>query len=253
MTTRSDKGFVLHVDGIDGAGKSTVLAAARSWAEQRGLRVFDATQFSKEHGYLPTIQDIGDADVLLTAEPTHAGVGKVIREGLIVNGTTASARTTANAFALDRMILIEKTIKPFLAQRAGRLVFQDRGLFTSLAYQPLQSERFQTADPVTAEQILHMDGNQFALDHAPDAFIFLDVDAEEAARRLAGRSEKTDDAIFEEAEFQLALSKRYRDPNLFRPLADRGTTFLTLDGGKSREAVAEDMQRLLDQLIPLHG
>ena len=248
---RQDSGFMIHVDGIDGAGKSTLLEAGRAWGTNRGLKTFDAVAFSKEHGRLPQLTDIGDVDILLTAEPTHAGVGKVIRDQIVATGTVSSARTAANAFALDRLILLETTILPFLREKPDRIVFQDRGLFTSLAYQPLQSERFGNGTRITPEEILALDGNQFALENAPDVFIFLDVDATEAERRLARRTEKCDNAIFEQTQFQIDLSARYRDPNLFRPLANMGTKFITLDGGKSREDVANEMHKLLDQLISL--
>ncbi len=246
---RSDSGFVIHVDGIDGAGKSTLLEVARAWATARGKTVFDAVAFSKTHGRLPNNTDFDGEDVLLSAEPTHAGIGKVIREVIVATGTTSSARTAANAFALDRMVLLETTILPFLKGKSHRIVIQDRGLFTSLAYQPLQAERFGHGEMVTAAQILALDGNRFAIDHAPNVFVFLDVDANEAERRLANRSEK-DDAIFEETAFQRDLSARYRDPKLFQPLTDRGTTFVTLEGGRTREEVARDMHTLLDRLIP---
>ena len=246
---RTDSGFMMHVDGIDGAGKSTLLDAARTWATTRRLTVFDAVSFSKTHGRLPNIDDFYGEDVLLSAEPTHTGVGKIIREVIVATGTKSSARTAANAFALDRMVLLETTILPFLNGKPKRIVIQDRGLFTSLAYQPLQAERFGNSEIVTPEQILALDGNRFALEHAPNVFVFLDVDAKEAERRLANRAEK-DDAIFEQTQFQIDLSARYRDPKLFQPLAERGTQFVTLDGGHTREEVASDMRALLDRLIP---
>ncbi|MCI0479711.1 hypothetical protein L0Y59_04150, partial [Candidatus Uhrbacteria bacterium] len=73
----------IHIDGIDGAGKSTLLHAATDWAAAHGMRVFDAAAWSKEHGRIPTLEDVGDADMLHTAEPTHAWIGAAIREEII--------------------------------------------------------------------------------------------------------------------------------------------------------------------------
>ena len=92
----------LQIDGIDGSGKSTLLNAARAWAEERGLRVIDTVAWSKENGRHPTLEDVGDADVLLTAEPTHAGIGKEIREEIIRTNTPYNARFAAEAFSRSR-------------------------------------------------------------------------------------------------------------------------------------------------------
>lgn len=242
-------GLFIQVDGIDGAGKSTLLQAAHEWIVSRGLKPFDTVTFCKEHGRPPSIEELGTYDVLFTAEPTHAWIGRAIRDEFIRTGTGYGARIAAQAFALDRLLQITRIINPFLQHHPERIVIQDRGLISSLAYQPLQSEIEKDAEPVTVDWLLSLEGNKFGLEYRPDAFVFLDVDAAVAQQRLAGRNEKLDDVRFENPVFQAALAERYRDPHVTTPLTERGTQLLTIDGGKTKQEVAAAMQAFLQELI----
>lgn len=247
---RQDQGRLIHIDGIDGSGKSTLLNAATAWANTQGLSTFDVVAWSKREHRLPTLDDVGDADVLFTAEPTHAGIGDVIRNEIIRDGSPYDARFTAQAFALDRGVQYRRLILPFLRSRPGRWVMQDRGLSTSLAYQPLQSER-DTVDPdarVTMDWLLTLDGNRITHEDPPDVFVFVDIDPNVALARLANRTEKFDNHLYEKEDFQVALAERYRHPDIHAVLTKRGTQFIIIDGGKTREEVAQDMHTILTQL-----
>ena len=247
---RKDQGTFIQVDGIDGAGKSTLLSAACAWAEQRHMRIFDVVAWSKQEKRLPTLQEVGDADLLLTAEPSHAWIGAAIRDEIIRNGTPYHARFAAQAFALDRGVQYRRLVLPFLQSRPNRWVLQDRGLLSSLAYQPLQSQQEVATDPsqqaVTIEWLLELDGNRIALDDPPDIFVFLDVDARLAQERLAGRTAKIDDHRFDAFEFQHALASRYRDPTVSAPLTSRGTQLAIINGAQDKAEVAQAMVRLLE-------
>jgi dTMP kinase len=242
-------GLFIQVDGIDGAGKSTLLQAAHDWTVSRGLKPFDTVAFCKLQGRLPLPEDLEGADVIFTAEPTHAWVGRGIRDEFIRTGARYGARIAAQAFALDRLLQITRVIRPFLEGHPERMVIQDRGLISSLAYQPLQSEIEKESDPVTVDWLLSLDGNKVGLEHRPDAFIFLDVDPAIALQRLAGRHEKLDDVRFENPVFQAALAERYRDPNVTAPLTQRGTRIVTIDGGQTREQVAEATKAFLQEFV----
>ncbi|MEK7656094.1 MAG: hypothetical protein AAB386_05460 [Patescibacteria group bacterium] len=235
----------LQIDGIDGSGKSTLLNAARAWAEERGLRVIDTVAWSKENGRHPTLEDVGDADVLLTAEPTHAGIGKEIREEIIRTNTPYNARFAAEAFSLDREVQYTRLILPFLQARDGRIVIQDRGLLSSLAYQPLQSETDGSESRVDIPWLLSLEGNRIALSFPPDAFIFLDIDPTIAKERLANRAEKIDNHVYDASAFQIALAERYRMPEVTEPLTSRGTRLIVMDGSETREEIAEKMRQTL--------
>ncbi|MBU1348838.1 hypothetical protein KJ781_02100 [Patescibacteria group bacterium] len=238
----------IQVDGIDGAGKSTLLKAATAWAATHGLRVFDADAWSEECGRIPTLEDVGEADMLLTAEPTHAWIGAAIRQEVIRDGTPYDARFAAVAFSLDRGVQYTRLILPFLAAKPNRWVIQDRGVLSSLAYQPLQSEREGSSPPVTPEWLRSLDGNRLAIEHAPDAFVFVDVDAAIAQGRLAGRADKVDGDRFETSDFQAALAERYRDPATSVALTERGTKLIILDGKKTKDGLAADMTTLLEEM-----
>ena len=77
-------------------------------------------EWSKREKTLPSLEDAGNADVLLTAEPTHAGIGWAIRNEIIRNNTPYDAAYAAQAFALDRGVQYRRLILPFLAARPGR-------------------------------------------------------------------------------------------------------------------------------------
>jgi thymidylate kinase len=242
------RGLFIQVDGIDGAGKSTLIHAALDWVRARNRIVFDVIEWSKTHQCLPRLEDVQDAHVLLTAEPTHAWIGRAIRDEIIAIGTAYGSRSAAQAFALDRLVQYTRLIRPFLDGHPDRMVIQDRGLISSLAYQPLQSEIEQDADRVTIPWLLRLDGNQVALDIPPDAFVFLDVNPSVAEQRLTGREEKLDRVRFENPLFQTVLAKRYHLPEVTMPFTERGTRVIVIDGNNDKSAVAHAMTALLERL-----
>ncbi len=243
-------GFFIQIDGIDGSGKSTLLAAATSWVEARGLKLFDVVAWSKEHGRIPAPEDVGNADVLLTAEPTHAGIGAVIREEIIKKDAPYNARFAAEAFALDRGVQYTRLILPFLHAQPHRWVIQDRGVLSSIAYQPLQSawEHADDARAVTIDWIRELEGNRIALENPPDVFILLDIDPAIAEQRLAARDDKQDDARYEEKDFQIALAERYRMTATTSPLTSQGTRIILLNGADTKEHIGLKMHQLLTEL-----
>lgn len=245
---RPDKGIYIQIDGIDGSGKSTLFQAAREWFGERLLSIFDTVEFSKQEHRLPTLDEIGNADVLFTSEPTHAWIGKAIREEIIRTGTPYNARFAAEAYALDRAVQINRIAKPFLEAKPGRWIIQDRGLISTLAYQPLQSRMEQDPKPIDIEWLISLQGNRIALDFTPDHFILLDLDADIARSRLDARNEKQDDARFEQIEFQRALSERYRQKEVTEPFEQRGTELHRIDGWLPKDEVAQQMIKTLQQI-----
>jgi len=100
-------GFLLAIEGIDGAGKSLQARAVARALEDRGL------------------------DVVLTREPTSGPWGRRLRESA-AKGRLAPA-DELQAFIEDRKQHVAELIRPSL--EAGRIVITDRYYFSTVAYQ----------------------------------------------------------------------------------------------------------------------
>lgn len=104
------RGRFISLEGGEGAGKSTQLAALAGELRRRGL------------------------DVLVTREPGGSDGGEKIRE-LLLNGPEEqwSSRAEALLFAAARADHVDKVIRPAIEN--GQWVLSDRFLDSSLAYQ----------------------------------------------------------------------------------------------------------------------
>ena len=236
----TDQGRLVVIDAIDGAGKSTVIRAMTDWLAQKNLAVFDLLAYQKEHHRLPDVESAEEsalhaADVLISAEPTYSWIGAAIREEIIKvhSGYSYHGKAAAEAFALDRQVLFTRVILPFLSAKPNRWVIQDRGLISSLAYQPLQDER------VTLDWLLSLEGNRAELARPPELLLLLRLAPEEAMTRLSNRKEKVDGDIYETASFQEKLALRYRDPAVLAPYRDAGTRIIEIDASGSPEDVGK--------------
>ncbi len=239
------RGTFIAIDGIDGAGKSTVFSACREWAEAKGHRYFDVVEFTKRERRLPLVEELGDATAIHTAEPTYAWIGAAIREEIIAKHDTEQAQRsysgseTADAFALDRLVLYRRLIMPFLADHPERLVLHDRGLASTLAYQPLQ-------DPtLTTEDVLRRPGNAQAIAFPPTLLVLIRVSADVARERISARTDKQDNDVFDAEEFQRRLAERFVSDDVLGPFRRAGTIIEEIDGNADRETVAQSVQSLL--------
>jgi dTMP kinase len=206
------KGILVMVDGIDGSGKAAIIKSLTDWAEAKKLKILDLKDYCKTKRTFPEPEEISKYDCLISAEPTYSMVGQAIREEIIRdNNRPYSAWTTAEAFSLDREILYRRVIIPALEQ--GKIIFQERGVTTSIVYQPVQKE------PLELEKILNLSGNKLALEYRPDLIIIALVDPKEAVRRLAERDKK-DNVIFEKLPFLEKITERFSAP-WFRELMEK--------------------------------
>ena len=103
------RGRLITIEGIDGAGKTTLAAG-----------LLDAL----------TARDI---DIGLLREPGGVAAAERIRELVIDADLHVTARAEALLYAAARAQLVEETIEPQLA--AGRWLLLDRFIDSSLAYQ----------------------------------------------------------------------------------------------------------------------
>lgn len=225
----------LMVDGLDGSGKGVVIDGLKGWADDRDLKIIDLRKWWKENEGFP---DIKGYDVVISCEPTFTGIGKKIRENLIRKGSAASPEEIAKAYSDDRKALYENVIVPAL--EAGKIVLQERGVITSLVYQPLMSSR------MSVEDIKKLEGNSYCLKYPPALLIITRVDPKVAMDRL-GRREKKDDAMFEELKFQQEISKVYHSEWLKKVFTDLGTTVIYLD--TNPPATEEDTMRSAIELF----
>jgi len=123
-----------------------------------------------------------------TYEPTDGEIGKLIRR-VLRGEMDYSGETLALLFAADRrehIFTIRKELK-------YRHVISDRYIYSSIVYQNIQG--------VDLDFILNI--NRFAI--KPDILVYLDVDVEEALRRM-GKNRKE---IFENREMLELIRERY--------------------------------------------
>lgn len=224
------------IEGMDLAGKGIILSAIKEFLVKGENVVFDAPEFERRNGRMPTKDDIVTYDAVLSAEPTFALVGKAIREDIVKdNGIDYGAKTTAMAYALDRDMLYQNLILPALELK--KTVVQERGLPSSLVYQPIQE------DGMDMQDILEMPGNKIAMKNPPDVLIVLTADPAAVISRIEGR-EKKDKAIFENLEFQAQIKKRYESlwfKNIFEKLGTK-IHFIDTTSIKPEDTVARALE-----------
>jgi dTMP kinase len=162
-----DRGRLITVEGIDGAGKTTLVAALAAALDERGRRV------------------------LVLREPGGVEASERIREVVTDPQLDIHPRTEALLYAAARAQLVAEELEPLLA--AGQWVLLDRFLDSSLAYQG-------AGRGLGVEEIRRL--NLFATGGlTPDRTLLLRIDPHAGLARIAGgeadRLEREDGAFFE--------------------------------------------------------
>lgn len=224
------RGTFVVIDGLDGIGKGEVELGIKEYEEQKGTKVLDIKEFWKQHHRHPEIHEIEHYDMIITAEPTRAWIGASIRGEITANNLRKySALSTAHAFALDRLVLMKRVILPAL--KKGIKVLQSRSAVSSIVYQQVQAKEQNI--PLTAEEIMQIEGNKFQLDNPPSLLIIPTIhNVEEVIKRLSSRFKK-DKCEFENLEFQKKLKPIYESEWLKNLLNSKGTEVKYLDVGIS--------------------
>lgn len=233
-------GTFIIIDGIDGSGKSSIVEGWREYLGAEGKNIFDLKTYLKQHNRYPAYSELESFDVILNAEPSYAGIGKVIRDELIKNGTRYPALAVAEAYSLDRLILYTKIVIPALAD--GKIIIQDRSVTTSLCYQPLSGE-------VTVETVAALPGNALALEYRPDHLVLVSVSPDTALARLGGRGEKQDDVIFEHRDFLEKSNARFLSPEYQSLFSSRGTVIHQLSGDPEIGIMKQEATDLLKSIL----
>jgi len=232
-------GVMIVAAGMDCSGKGTIVKGLEEWANEANLKVFDLRAYEKEKGDFPDIQEVLEYDVILSAEPHYALAGAALRKRMIVNRTQTeipqksaldneiarsisiqkisidyTASATAQMFALDRLVAYTEITIPLL--KAGKIIFQERHVESSLVYQPVQAlleGKTEDEESFREQCVMPLEGNILALRKYPANAIFVArCTVEEAMRRKLARIEKDDQCKFEREKFQTMLKERYESP-----------------------------------------
>jgi dTMP kinase len=162
-----NRGRLITIEGIDGAGKTTLATG-----------LVDALRGR-------------DLDVVLLREPGGVAAAERIRELVIDPGLHVTARTEALLYAAARAQLVEEALEPAL--REGKWILLDRFIDSSLAYQG--GGRELGIDAVRAI-------NEFAIHTAwPDRTLLLMIDPELGRTRSRSRIGELDRLERERDEF----------------------------------------------------
>lgn len=240
----SSSGKFIVLEGPEGSGKSTITDYWKDYLTSQGKKVFDLKSYGKIHNKLPEISELSDVDVIISAEPTYTGIGKVIREEFIRKGTHYPTIAIAEAYSLDRLILYTKYYIPLLER--GVSIITDRSLTTSLVYQTT------TDSTLTYEDILNLPGNTLALEYRPDHFIFLKIDPATALQRALGRIDKQDNAIFEELEFQKKTYEKYLSSEYQNIFTSHGTQIHYLSADTDIDIMKKASLNLLQKILNIN-
>ena len=202
------KGFLVSLEGPEGAGKTSVLEALIPILEDRGI------------------------EVLSTREPGGVLIGEKIREVILdPSHTEMDPKTELLLYiASRRQHLVEKVL-PALA--AGKLVIMDRFIDSSVAYQG-----FGRGLDIDAIDWL----NQFATDGLkPDLTLYFDIEVEEGLARIAANSNREVNRLDMEG---LDLHRKVRQGYL--SLIEReGNRIEKIDASLPLDQVIENTQQLL--------
>ena len=202
------KGFLVSLEGPEGAGKTSVLEAL-----------------------IPVLEDRG-VEVLTTREPGGVLIGEKIREVILdPSHTEMDPKTELLLYiASRRQHLVEKVL-PALA--AGKLVIMDRFIDSSVAYQG-----FGRGLDIDAINWL----NEFATDGLkPDLTLYFDIEVEEGLARIAANSNREVNRLDMEG---LDLHRKARQGYL--SLIEReGNRIEKIDASLPLDQVIENTQQLL--------
>lgn len=206
------RGRLITIEGIDGAGKSTLATALASEIKRRGLTV----RLLREPGGVPLAERIR---ALVKDPEAHV-----------------APRAEALLYAAARAQLLSELLLPSLQQ--GELVLLDRFLDSSLAYQGAGRD-------LGIEQVRAI--NLFATGGlSPDRTLLLRIAPEASRARQDGRGQQPDRLEREDARFFEAVAAAYdalakQEPGRIR----------TIDASQGPAQVLGDALAALADLIPL--
>jgi dTMP kinase len=179
-------------EGIDGSGKST--------------------QCSLLYDYIRSI----NIQARLLAEPTSGEYGQQIRK-MLQSGTAAPVDEQIRLFIEDRQQDYELNIRPCIEN--GITIVMDRYFYSNAAYQG-------SPEILPSEIIRRNIARGFPL---PDRVYFIDIDPEEAMKRITARAGAGKTELFEKKSFLEGVRRN------FLSLAD--SSFFNINGNLKPEEI----------------
>ena len=203
------KGFLVSLEGPEGAGKTSVLEALLPILEEKGV------------------------EVLTTREPGGVLIGEKIREVILdPSHTQMDPKTELLLYiASRRQHLVEKVLP---ALEAGKLVIMDRFIDSSVAYQG-------TGRGLNQDEIAWL--NAYVTDgYKPDVTLLFDVDSETGLARIAASGEREVNRLDLE---KLDLHQRVRQGYLDLAKAEPERIKL-IDASQAFEDVVEQAWKVIE-------
>jgi dTMP kinase len=203
-------GRLITIEGLDGAGKSTLA-----------------------EGLVPAIERRGHATELLR-EPGGVALSERIRELVKDPSSNIDARAEALLYAAARSQLVSERVRPALAR--GAVVLLDRFVDSSLAYQGAGRE-------LGVEQVRAI--NLFATGSlVPDRTLLLRVSAEQGRARARMRAHGPDRLEREAAGFFAVVARAYEQLAAAEPARYR-----VLDASQAPAQVLADALGAIEDLL----
>lgn len=172
-----ERGRLITIEGLDGAGKTTVAIGVKEAIDRRGI------------------------SIELLREPGGVRTSERIRELVKDPAATIGARAEALLYAAARAQLTEEALEPLLG--AGTWVLLDRFIDSSLAYQG--GGRELGIDEIRAINAFGTHGL------TPDRTLLLTVDPALGFSRARGRGETPDRLELEDGAFFARIAAAYAE------------------------------------------
>ena len=205
----SERGLFVSIEGGEGAGKSTVLAAIATLLGERGF------------------------EVVSMREPGGTPAGEAIRALLLDPASHLVPEAELLLMFASRAQLVREIVQPALA--SGKWVLSDRFTDASFAYQG-GGRGIESATIATLERI--------AAGIKPDITLLLDVGVDVGMARARSRGGAPDRIESERGEF----FERVRAAYLARAKAEPGR-IKVIDASQAPDAVVADVRRLLGEWL----
>ena len=209
-----EKGWLVVLEGIDGAGHSAHASELARWAER---------ELADYRGR-----------VVLTREPTDGPIGALIRS-VLRKELEVGPETLALLFAADRMEHVRQVIRPRLAE--GCLIICDRYYLSSYAY--------QSAAGVDLEWLMQLNSKC----PRPDLTVLLDAPVEVCLSRIREGREHLE--LFEEADFLEEVRRRFLE--IADRLEREGERVVVVKTDRPFEEAHEEIVRHVVRLLASRG
>lgn len=206
------KGYLITIEGGEGAGKSSLMVRLAEYLRARGN------------------------EVVTSREPGGIAIAEQIRSIILDRGhTSMDGRTEALLYAAARRQHYVEKIAPAL--REGKTVICDRFIDSSLAYQGY-------ARGLGIDEVLAI--NEYATEGVlPDLTFYLDLQPEEGLRRIHAQAQREINRLdLESLVFHrkvrlgfLELAQRFRE------------RIVRIDAGRGRDEVFGEVKRALEAYL----